>query len=145
MTVVDRIAQALSTSLMHPGDGKPFPIPLMMFRTGGMKPAQLDQYAKDANLPSADIAKLVSEAIVALIETDNTIVPKAEIAQLRAAAAASEPVRNKQLELSCRCGAPMFTAEVQDFDTAHPTIYAPPVIKHMAKIHPECALGHKAI
>src|SRR6058998_3781783 len=112
-TVVDRVAPQLG-SLVHPGDGKsvkPFPIPLPMFRTAALSPEMRQQFAAEANLPTPDIARLVTEAIVALIEQDNVIIPKTEVAEMRKAAAASEPLRNQRIDLKCRCGTPLFTAE----------------------------------
>lgn len=143
--ISDRIAANLGT-LQHPGNDQigPTPIPLPMFRTSAITPEMREAFANEADMPHSDIAKLVSEAIVALIEEDHAIVPKADIAQLQAAAAAAEPHRNARIELRCRCGTTLFTAEVNDFDTLTPTIYAPAVIKHMQTISPECALGHKA-
>ena len=75
MILSELIATKLSTGLEHPGDGKdqaPMTIRLPMFRTVGSNPA----LTKQVDLT----VKLISEAIVYLIETEGNcdIVPRGE-------------------------------------------------------------------
>ena len=146
--VVSLITTGLSTTLMHPGDEKTpaFPLPLQMFRTSSLPQEQRDMYAQEAGLPHSDVPRLVAEALTALIEGQYDLVPKAETAQMRAAAAAAEPMRTQEINLSCRmCRTHLLTATVNDFDTANPTIPGPVVIGYMRSLSPECALGHKVV
>lgn len=126
-------------SLMYPGDekSKPFPLVLPMYRTDGQDP--------DATEATMTIAKLHMTAIVHLIETDgdSTIVPNAELAQLRAAAAANEQLRHRQPTIYCQCGTSLGRLNITDFDTDHPKVYGPSFIKHMHGLSPECAVGHR--
>lgn len=136
-TTVDLIARSLP-ELTHPGDGKAGPIvlPLPMFRTAALPPEMAQQFAKDAGLPSPDIAKLVAEAIVHLIESDNkTIVDNAELTQLRADAAAGIE-RHRQPQVRCSaCQQPLFRINV---DTANPTISGPHFIETISKLNATC-------
>jgi hypothetical protein len=79
---VDLVARTLPHGLPHAGDDNTPPrlIPLPGFRTTGMTDEQALEFVGQS-------AKLVAEALVNLIETENEIVPKADIAQLRQDAA----------------------------------------------------------
>lgn len=144
-----RIAELISVKLpelTHPGDGNgAILLPVSTFRTAGLPPDQADQFARDAGYPSADIPKLVGEALVHLIETDgdSEIISKAELNQLRAAAAIAEPQRHRQVQVHCYCGTPLFRAHIRDFDTDKPKVSGSELIKAMAQLSPECALAHR--
>lgn len=127
-------------SLMYPGDekSKPFPLVLSWYRTEGLEP--------DAAEASMTLTKLHMTAIVHLIETDgaSTIVPNAELAELRAAAAANETLRHRTPRIYCQCGADLGKLHIADFDTDHPKVYGPAFIKHIHGLSPECAVGHRS-
>lgn len=83
------IAQGLKDGLPHPGDRENHQTALLI-RIPGMNPRGvprevLDHMAKDAGLPSSDMATLVAEALVNLIETDGAseIITKSELKELR--------------------------------------------------------------
>lgn len=143
MTPAELIAQNLGC-LVHPGEGKtgPTPITLPMFRVVA-NPAMQEHFAAEAGLPHPDINRLVSEAIVALVQGNGySIIPNADLAGMKAAATAAEPQRNRRLNFQCRCGQPIFTAQVDAFDTDNPTL-PPAAIKAMHSISPDCATGHQ--
>jgi hypothetical protein len=138
-TAIIDLLTSRAGSLMYPGDekSKPFPFVPPMYRTDGHDP----EMAEAINT----LAKLHMTAIVHLIETDgaSTIVPNAELQQLRAAAAANETLRHRQPTISCNCGVPLGKLNITDFDTDHPKVYGPAFIKHMHGLSPECAVGHR--
>ncbi len=145
--VVQLIAANLP-HLTHPGDGKggePTPIVMPMFRNTNMPPEMAEQFAKDAGLPHSDIAKLFSEAVVHLLESNGfTVTSSTEIEQLQRAAVEREPQKHRVVAFQCTCHAPLFKANVTDFDTDQARI-SPQVIKALRSFSPECALGHAAV
>ena len=144
-TIVDLIAAKLP-ELTHPGDGSgAIALPVAQFRTAGMPPGMAEQFAKDAGYPSADITRLVAEAIVHLIETDGhaTIVDNTQLADMRAATAAAEPRRNRHVKVRCHCGTQLFTANIRNFDTDTANVAGPELINAMRQFGTECATGHK--
>jgi hypothetical protein len=145
MTPAELIAANLG-SLVHPGEGKtgPTPITLPMFRTVS-NAAMQEHFAAEAGLPHPDINRLVAEAIVALVEGNGyAIVANQDLAGMKAATAAAEPARNRRLNFQCRCGYPIFTAQVDGFDTDHPTL-PPAAIKAMHSIGADCNTGHAVL
>jgi hypothetical protein len=144
--VAQLIAQALP-ALVYPGDGKSAAvvIPLPTFRNTGIPADQAEAYAKEAGLPHMDLAQLVAESIVHLLETNGYPLTSAgEVDQLRLAAADREHLRHRQVEVSCNCGAKLFKANVTDFDTDKAKI-SPQVIKALRSLSPECALAHQPV
>lgn len=89
------IADRLPFGLEHPGDPDnnrpPFTVALPGLRSTGVPTEMSTQFAEEAGLPSNDAPQLIAQAIVNLIETDgnSTIITNAELAELRAAAAAA--------------------------------------------------------
>lgn len=142
--VVDLIAKALP-ALTHPGDGKPFILPLPMFRNSSMPSGMAEQFAQDAGLPDSDIAKLTAEAIVALIENDYDMIPKGEAAQLRAQSTATETHRHRIVKVGCRCGQPLFNANFTDYGTDTPKVHGPELIKALTRVNPDCSTKHQAL
>lgn len=144
--VASLIAQALP-ALVYPGDGKsqPVAIPLPTFRNTGLPADQAEAYAKEAGLPHMDLAQLVAESIVHLLETNGyPLTPGVELEQLRLAAADREHLRHRLVDVHCNCGAKLFQANVTDFDTARAKI-SPQVINAMRALSPECALAHRPV
>lgn len=143
MTITDLIASRMG-NLVYPGDEKnpPFGIPLPMFRTDGQPAAAVEGYVV--------LAKLTAAAIVHLIETEGapggiSLMPNTELAQLRAAAGANEQLRHRQPKITCQCGSGQFQVNIRDFDTDHPKVYLPALIKTLSTMSPECALGHQVV
>ena len=137
--IIDLLASRAG-NLTYPGDekNKPFPLVLPMYRTDGQTP--------DAIEGVMTIAKLHMTAIVHLIETEgaSTIIGNAELQQLRAAAAANEQLRHRQVGLSCDCGIDFVqTMRVTDFSTSRIKVYGPAFIRAMQQLSPECAVGHR--
>ncbi len=81
--IAELIANGLRDGMMHPGreQGDPIPVLLPFFRTTGMPPEMADVVT--------ETAMLLSEAIVALIETDHRVVEKGELEELHVAKAAA--------------------------------------------------------
>lgn len=132
--------------LTHPGDGTgPIALPVSTFRTTGMPPEMAEQFARDAGYPATDITLLVAEALVHLIETDGNaeIIGRAELANMRAATAAAEPQRHRQVQVFCHCGTPLFRLSIRDFDTDKPRVAGPELIKAMRQLGVECATAHR--
>jgi hypothetical protein len=102
------IAERLPHGLPHPGDPqanqKPFTIPLPGLRPTGIPPDMAAHFANQAGLPSADVPKLIGQAIVNLLETDGgyTILANTELAQLRQDAA-DAPDGTRIITLRCTC------------------------------------------
>jgi hypothetical protein len=144
--VASLIAHALP-SLVYPGDGKsaPVAIPLPTFRNSGLTAEQAEAYAKDAGLPHMDLAQLVAESIVHLLETNGyPLTSGTEVDQLRLAATDREHLKHRLVNVHCNCGAKLFQANVTDFDTDKAKI-SPEVIKAMRALSPECALAHQPV
>ena len=144
----DAIAGLIAThlpNLTHPGDGSgAIVLPVATFRTAGIPPEVAESFAREAGLPTADVPRLIAEAIVALIEGqgDSEIVSRADLARLRAAAGANETLRDRPVTVRCHCGAELFTAHLRDFATS-PSLYGPALIKAMRTIGVECSTGHR--
>lgn len=78
---IDLIARTLPIGLPHPGDDSTPPrLVRLPFRATGMSEEQAQEFVGDA-------AKIVAEAMVALIEGEFEIITKADAAQLRQDAA----------------------------------------------------------
>lgn len=145
--IAQLIAEKLP-DLTHPGDGSgAISLPVSTFRMAGIPPEMAEQFARDAGYPSANIPLLIAEAIVHLVETDGNaeIISKAELSQMRAAKAAAEPQRNRQVEVQCNCGTTLFRAMFRDFDTDKPKLSGSELIKAMAKLSTECAVAHRPV
>jgi hypothetical protein len=104
------IAERLPNGLVHPGDGdkqpaKPIPMPWL--GNLGLPPGQSEQFSREAGMPTNDAPKVLAEAIVHLLETDGgfAIVPRTEIAQLRAQAATLDDLNPSAplVAIHCRC------------------------------------------
>lgn len=148
-TAIAELIAAKLPDLTHPGtpgSGGPILLPTATYRTAGIPPEMAQQFAEDAGYPTADITRLIAEAIVHLIETDgdSTIVRNSELADMRAATAAAEPRRNRHVKVRCHCGTQLFTANIRNFDTDTASIAGPELIKAMRQFGTECATGHKA-
>ena len=145
--VATLFATTLRDNPIHPGDGKsgPIPIPMPWFRSSGIPSDQAEAFAKEAGVPSMDIAQLAGEVLVHALDNDaKTVIDNAELEALRAAASDREHLRNRQVEVSCHCGAKLFKANVTDFDTDKAKI-SPQVIKALRVLSPECALAHQPV
>lgn len=147
-TAIAELIAAKLPDLTHPGtpgSGGPILLPTATYRTAGIPPEMAQQFAEDAGYPTADITRLIAEAIVHLIETDgdSTIVRNSELAEMRAAAAAAEPARNRQIAVHCHCGTRLFVAQARGFDTDQPRVAGPELIKAMAQLGVECATAHR--
>ena len=144
-TIADLIARKLP-DLTHPGDGSgAISLPVSTFRMSGIPPEMAEQFSRDAGYQSANIPLLIAEAIVNLIETDgdSEIIRRSDLAAMRAAEAAAEPSRNRQVEVQCNCGATLFRAMFRDFDTDKPRVSGPELIKAIAKLSTECSTAHR--
>lgn len=105
------LTERLPGGLWHPGDPaadqQPKLIPLPGLASSGIPPEMAEQFAQEAGLPSANVAQLVAEAIVNVIETDGAseIVPRVELEQLRARAAELEanPPAGQMVTVCCHC------------------------------------------
>ncbi len=135
MTTPTELLRAALLRPIHPGDGKPFPIDLPMFRAAdNMPPGMAKQFAADAGLPSPDIAKLTAEAQIAhLAENNYTIVPTAELDALRQTTA--DKTGHQQPRVHCHCGRFLYSA---DINTDRPVINGPRFIRAIAAIPAEC-------
>lgn len=143
--IADLIATKLP-DLTHPGNGSgAIALPVSTFRTAGIPPEMAEQFAQDAGYPSANIPLLIGEALVHLIETDgdSEIIRRSELATMRAATKAAEPQRNRQIQVHCHCGTPLFTAQFRDFDTDKPRVAGPELIKAMSLLATECSTAHR--
>lgn len=117
--VATLIAERLPNGLWHPGDPdngiKPKAIPLPGLSHSGVPNEQAAYFAQQADLPDGNVAKLVAEAIVALLEQDHEIIPRTELAQLRAEAATIEDTPSgRSLDVVCKCNrtAPLLSLTV---------------------------------
>lgn len=148
--LAERLSERLYGVLTHPGDDDtpPFPVmsPLVGLQAATMPPGMAEQIAEDAGLPHPNFALIWLEAVLALVETEGgvTLVDNAELADLRAAAVSNEGKRNQQKDLHCRCGTKLARLSIRDFDTEHPTVNGPEVIKALGSMSPECATQHRA-
>lgn len=144
-TIADLIARKLP-DLTHPGDGSgPIMLPVSTFRNAGIPPEMAEQFAREAGYPSADITKLIGEALVHLIETDgdSEIVRRSELADMRKATETAEPQRNRQVQIHCHCGTPLFRVNIRNFDSDKPSVAGPELIKAMAMLGTECSTAHR--
>jgi hypothetical protein len=132
---VQLITNALTTGLMHPGDDNnpPYALQLSIFKTTGLPTEEADRVTA--------ITQQVAEAIINTLETDNEILPKPEVEQLRRTAA--DRPTDQGLEVRCTCGAWLFTMAIRNGDLNNPTVNGQAIIKAMQAMSPQCALGHK--
>lgn len=126
-TLAEQAAPHMAT-LVHPGDGadvQPFPLSL-----GGLfGPYELPEGFTDADreelgIPTPEFPRMFLEAVLWMFETKLGVVPikAAELADLRAAAAANEGKRNAVKRFMFECGAPAFRVMVRDFDSDNPIV-----------------------
>lgn len=121
---VERIAAGLAT-LVHPGDADtpPFPLQLPEFQTAALPEAMREEMAEDMGMPSPDIAKHFTEALLHLAEKKGyELVDGNELRDLRAAAAANEGKRNAIKQCRTVCGQPAYRIMFRDFDTDEPVV-----------------------
>lgn len=148
--LAERLSPLLYGAITHPGDAntKPFPVmsPLAGMQAATMPPGMAEDMAEKAGLPSTNFALIWLESVLHMVQTegDVTLVSNAELADLRAAAATNEGKRNQQKDLHCRCGTKLARLSIRDFDTEHPTVNGPEVIKALGSMSPECTTQHKA-
>ncbi|AVO21697.1 hypothetical protein I5I01_gp92 [Mycobacterium phage MooMoo] len=126
--------------LVHPGDDKgPIPLPLPMFRNSAIPRDMADEMAKEAGLPTFDIAKLTAEAIVALLESNGWSITRTdELAQLKTDAAAGVE-RHRRVEVQCACGVALFEV---DIDADRPKVNGGAFIKAIGHLDPDCTTKH---
>lgn len=144
---VDIIAQALTSSLHHPGDDKTAPvvIPLPMFRTNGIPPEAAAHFAQEAGLPHANIAQLTAEAIVHTLQAaGKDVIDTAELSRLRQADAVKQTDRKREVALECNCGATLVKAAMTEVTANKFTVYGGRFLAAVQAVHPDCALGHRA-
>ncbi|MCH9728396.1 MAG: hypothetical protein K0U84_01710 [Actinomycetia bacterium] len=124
MSLATRLAPHLA-GLVHPGDDDtpPFPITLPVFQTATLPDGMAQEMAAEAGIPTPDIALHFLEAVLHLIETvgEVELIDRAEVADLRAAAAANEAKRHQTLTFTTRCGTTL-RAMVRDFNTTEPKV-----------------------
>lgn len=124
---IERIAAGVPT-LMHPGDAttgtKPFSMQLSVFQTAMLPEAMREEMAEDMGMPSPDIAKHFLEALSHLANElgYEAFVPKDELADTRAAAAANEGKRNAIKQCRTACGQPAYRIMFRDFSTDEPVV-----------------------
>lgn len=129
------IAQHLAKGLVHPGDGKPFALPLPMFQTTALPPEMAEEFADQAGLPTANIPQLTAEAIVHLLEQNGyTILDSTEFEQL-VLDATEITGRHRQPRITCTCGQFLFSLNI---DTEKPTVNGPKLITALGSLKPEC-------
>lgn len=144
--LAERLAPLLA-ALVHPGDADtpPFPLSLPTFQAAAMPEGLAAEDAEELGLPTPNLNKHFLEAVIHLLETEGGVelVDHAVIADLRSAAAANETRRNQQIELLCRCGTKLGRLMVEGFDTEHPRVNGPELIKGMQSKTPDCTKGHR--
>jgi len=145
-TLAERLAPHLAT-LVHPGDEStpPFPLSLPTFQTVTLPEGLAAEDAAEMGLPTPELNKHFLEAVIYLIERVGNVelVDKTQMADLRAAAASQESERNKQIELFCRCGTKLGRLAVMDFDTDHPRVNGPELIRALGQMSADCASKHR--
>lgn len=113
---VNLLAEMFPKGLLHPGDdttpSRVIPVP--GFRVTGMSPEQAEELVGES-------AKIYAEALVHLLETAFELVPRAELQQLRQAAAEA-PDGVRTVHVHCRCDPqrrdPLFDLTIDKTDTA---------------------------
>jgi len=145
--LAEQAAPHLAT-LVHPGDDDTpaFPINLPMFQPAVLPEGLAAEEAEELHLPSSDFGKLFLQAEFHMLQNQFNIelIDAAELADLRAAAAAQEHKRTAQINLHCQCGTKLARIAVRDFDTQNPRVNGPALIKAMTAMSPDCGQGHKA-
>ena len=135
------IAAHLAQGLVHPGDGKPIALPLPMFQTAAIPADMAREFADQAGLPDANIAKLTAEAIVHLLgQNGYAVIDQAELQQLRTDAT-EVTARHRQPRIHCRCGQFLMSLNI---DTEKPTIDGPKLIQALRALDPDCSTNHQA-
>lgn len=120
-TLAERLAPHLYGPLEHPVHGV-IMSPLAGMNAMTMPPGMAEEMAKEAGLPEPNIALLLLECVLHLLETEGVeLVDKAAMADLRAAAEHNEGKRNQVLIFTTPCGAEM-RAMAKGFDTGRPSV-----------------------
>jgi hypothetical protein len=141
------LTERLASGLVHPGDPDnhqpAVALPLPGLSSTGIPPELAAQFAEEAGLPHSDAPKLLAEAIVALLETENTIIATVELSQIRAAAAAA-PEGNRVVAVHCHCdntlANPLLELTVTNSDRV--TVNGGALLRALAARNPDCP--HKA-
>lgn len=143
---IDIVTQGLASGLIHPGDDthKPFPLPLPTFRPIQGPPEMAEHFAKEAGLPSPDIARLTAEALDELLEASGkSVVDTAEITRLRKLEVDTEPRRKRPVRMKCNCGGLLFGGVVDGLDTDTLVVHGHKVITEIQKLTADCLVKHQ--
>lgn len=131
--LAQRLAGKLSEGLVHPGDDRSPATVLVLpgFRTTGM-PAPMAEQINDH-------AKLISEAIIATIESDGSaIVPAGELAEIRERLKMTEPVGPRPVRVNCTvCGNFLFQMTIDPSNPA-PGVNGPYFLQQLQSISADC-------
>ena len=126
-SIAERLAPRLP-GLVHPGDADtaPFPLMLAQFQTAQLPEGMAQEIADEMGMPTSDIGLHFLEALFFAMEQEGLqVIDGAELADLRAAAAANETKRNAIKVFCCEtCDKALFRVMVKGFDTNRPTVPA---------------------
>lgn len=136
------IAAHLAQGLVHPGDGKPIALPLPMFQTAAIPADMAREFADQAGLPDANIAKLTGEAIEHLLRENDVPVDRTESEFKELEAKAAEVTgRHRQPRVHCRtCSEFLFSVNV---DAEKPTVDGPKFIRAIHGMSDDCSVKHR--
>lgn len=129
--LAELIAKRLATGLVHPGNPDanqpPMPIMLPVFRTAGM-PTEMVELAEKT-------AKLIGEAIIALIETEGAtkLVPKAELEEWRGTLTSSDTVT-----VHCHCDRAFVNPLLKLDNRTHVVVDGPRLLTMLAQRSTAC-------
>ena len=144
--LAERLAPYLAT-LVHPGDEStpPFPLSLPTFQAATLPEGLAAEDAEEMGLPTPELNKHFLDAVIHLLRTEGRVelIDQDQLADLRAAAASQETARNKTIEIFCRCGTKLGRLSVLDFDTDHPRVNGPELIKAFSSMSPDCITKHR--
>ena len=103
--VIELLSSRLAKGLIHPGDQKQKLITLPGLSSTGIPPEMAKHFAEQAGFPTSDAPQLIAEAIIHLLETDCQLelVPKTEMAQLRAEAATLDDINPTAPTVAVHC------------------------------------------
>lgn len=126
------------------GSGEQQVLCLPTFRAATLPEGMGGELAEQLGINNADINSAFLEALFHAIDLlGYEILPRSETSEMRAAALINEGKRNQVKHFHTTCGAPLFRAMIQDFDTDNPRINCA-VIKALGSMSTDCKSGHKA-
>lgn len=114
--IVQLLADRFTSGIAHPGEDGKATLLNLPIRNSAIPPEMSEHFAQSANLPHADLPKLLAEAVVHTLKTEGkyAIIPQAQLDELQARAdGGPDGTRVIEVYESSAAKQPVFTLRVE--------------------------------